>query len=384
MKRKILHADLDAFFCAVEILDNPGLKDSPFVVGGSPSGRGVVASASYPARAFGVRSAMPTSQALRLCPELIVLPGRHSMYSEYSRKVMAVFFDAAPVVEQISIDEAFLDVSDDPLPGRDLAMLLQQRIRSELGLPTSWGVAANKLVAKIATDLGKPDGLIEVPFGEEAAFLAPLPVDAIWGIGPRTQEVLAARGIATIGDLAEVDAETLKAMFGERGKDLADYSCGIDHRKVTDQSERRSISCERTFAKDVAEEYQMVRILQQLIEELCCRLREEDLYAATVKVKVRNPDFSSLSRQLQLKQPTDQDREIFQVAKQLLEKINPGYQPVRLLGVGLSGLSQPIRQMDLFDPTWEKDRQLLQALDAIRNKYGPNAVKRAVRLKKKK
>jgi len=171
MNRKILHADLDAFFCAVEILDNPGLKDSPFVVGGSPSGRGVVASASYPARAFGVRSAMPTAQALRLCPELIVLPGRHSMYSEYSRKVMAVLFDAAPVVEQISIDEAFLDVSDDPLPGRDLAMLLQQRIRSELGLPTSWGVAANKLVAKIATDLGKPDGLIEVPFGEITAHI---------------------------------------------------------------------------------------------------------------------------------------------------------------------------------------------------------------------
>ncbi|MBN1264499.1 MAG: DNA polymerase IV [Anaerolineales bacterium] len=383
MKRTILHTDLDAFFCAVEILQKPDLVDVPFVVGGSPSGRGVVSSASYPARVYGIRSAMPTAQALRLCPNLIVLQPRHKFYSEASQNVMDILHEVSPIVEQISIDEAFLDISDDPEPGISFARRIQSRIKNELGLPTSWGIATNKLVAKIATDQGKPEGLVEVKAGEEAAFLAPLPVDVIWGVGPRTQEMLAQYGVKTVGDLAIMDRERLKNMFGERGADLTRHAHGIDERPVSVEYERRSLSCERTFSTDLKTERQMVRILQVMSEELGARLRKEDLYASTVRLKIRRPDFSTFSRQIQLQQPTDQDREIFQAAKQLLRNVNAKEEPVRLLGVALSGLSEPIRQLNLFDHSWEKEKELLKALDGIREKYGPDAVKKAARLRKR-
>lgn len=365
------------------MLRQPELKGKPFVVGGSPEGRGVVSSASYAAREFGVRSAMPVARAQRLCPGLVIVSSSHSVYSEYSQKVMGILRSAAPLVEQISIDEAFLDISDDPEPGVDFARRIQAEIRDKAGLPTSWGIASNKLVAKIATDLGKPEGLVEVPEGEEAAFLAPLPVKVIWGVGPRTEEVLAGCGIRTIGQLAAVEPDRLEKLFGDRGRELHRSACGIDHSPVSPEHERRSISSERTFSADLTKESQMVRILQHLSEELGARLRKEGLYAGTVHLKLRRPDFSTFSRQMRLKQATDQDREIFLAAVNLLENLNPSCDPVRLLGVGLSGLSEPVRQLNLFDHRWEKDRQLLEALDEIRERFGPDAVRRAVRLKNK-
>jgi len=383
-KRTILHTDLDAFFCAVEILRKPELAGVPFVVGGSPSGRGVVSSASYPAREYGIRSAMPTAKALRLCPDLIIQKPQHRIYSEASRQVMDILHEVAPVVEQISIDEAFLDISDDPEPGAIFASRVQKRIKTELGLPTSWGIATNKLVAKIATDMGKPEGLVEVKPGEEADFLAPLPVQVIWGVGPRTREILEKEGVKTVGDLAAVGMDKLQQIFGERGADLARSASGIDNSPVSSESERRSLSCERTFSKDLTSESQMVRILQQMSEELGARLRKEALCASTVRLKIRRPDFSTFSRQIQLQQPTDQDREIFQAAKSLLRRVNQKKEPVRLLGIGLAGLSEPIRQLDLFDHSWEKEKDLLEALDGIREKFGPDAVKKAARLRKRK
>ncbi len=216
--RTVVHLDLDAFFCSVEELQNPALIGAAFAVGGAAGERGVLATASYAARKFGVHSAMPTAQALRLCPHLVLLPGRHKLYNDYSRRVMALLANETPFIEQISIDEAFLDVTGDARPGGEFAAQLQSRIRAETGLPSSFGVAANKLVAKIATNVGKPNGLVVVPAGEEATFLAALPMNMLWGVGPKTQAKLAELGMKTIGDIAAWPADDLARRLGGLGR----------------------------------------------------------------------------------------------------------------------------------------------------------------------
>ena len=310
MPRTIMHVDLDAFFCSVEILHDPTLAGKPFVVGGSPEGRGVVASASYPARKFGIHSAMPTAQALRLCPHLTVVSGRRSNYGHYSRQVMAILEEAAPVLEQVSIDEAYLDLGTGDVDGRGLAAELQARILQELGLPTSWGVASNKLVAKIASDLGKPRGLVVVQDGEEAEFLAPLPVRRLRGVGPKTAERLARHGIERIGQLAALDADRLEAMFGERGVDLAARARGEDNRPVISEHEPKSMSAENTFAEDVTGQEKLEATLLQLTERVGRRLRRGGYACSNVTLKIRWPDFTTLTRQVQLEQPTDLDDEM--------------------------------------------------------------------------
>lgn len=360
--RTIIHLDLDAFFCAVEELHNPRLAGKAFAVGGRPEQRGVVASCSYPARNKGVHSAMPMAQAIKLCPGLIVLPARHSEYSRVSRQVMERLHRLTPLVEQISIDEAFLDVTGPFADGFIIASSLQATIREELSLPCSLGVATNKLVAKIATDVGKaahrsqasPKAITVVAPGEEAAFLAPLPVDALWGVGPKTASRLAQLGITTIGELAAFPPAELKRIFGKNGQDLATHARGIDDRPVITSHTIKSVSQEVTFARDTADETTLLTTLNDLCESCAARLNESRLSGSTIKLKIRWPDFSTVSRQTTLSQPTDQAPHIQAAASLLFQRIWKG-QAVRLLGVGIGNLVTSPRQFSLWDHLTEED-----------------------------
>ncbi len=375
--RQILHVDLDAFFCSVEEIRNPNLRGKAFVVGGSPEGRGVVTSASYAARKYGIRSAMPMSRALKLYPDLIAVSSDHSDYSEHSRQVMRYLREAVPVMQQISIDEGFLDVSDDPRGGERAASEMQAAILERFKLPTSWGIATNKLVAKIATEVGKPKGLVVVPPGREATFLAPLPVNMMWGVGPKSSVRFAKHGIRTIGDLAAMPEARLKELFGIRGTDLAARAKGIDDRPVQELHDRRSVSAERTFPRDVDSMQELRRHLLHLSERVGTRVRSAGLVGSTVRIKLRWPDFSTFTRQMRLSQPTDQDGEIYAAALKLFtDNWRPG-KAVRLLGVGIADLGPPVRQLELFDHGWEQDHKLLKAVDDIREKYGHRALRRA-------
>lgn len=376
MSRTILHFDLDAFFCSVEELLDPSLRGRAHVVAGRPEGRGVVSSASYAARPFGIHSGMPTARALRLCPRLVVVPPRHGLYGRHSENVMQRVRDAVPALEQISIDEAFLDVTEHPRPGREVAAALQAEIQTRFSLPTSWGVAENKLVAKIATNVGKPNGLVVVPPGEAAAFLAPLPVSLLWGVGPKTQERLAALGLRTIGELAALPAERLQAAFGERGTDLALRARGLDDSPLVEAHEARSMSAERTFPRDLTGRQALLQALRSLSEEVGSRLREAGLAGSTVRLKLRWSDFTTITRQRRLPLPTDQDGEIVQAAQELFDRAWRAGRPVRLIGVGVAGLAPLARQLGLFDRRWEQDARLLKAVDAIRDKYGWSALRR--------
>jgi DNA polymerase-4 len=289
---------------------------------------------------------------------------------------MDLLRDSAPVVEQLSIDEAFLDLTNAPREGEEVARSLQKEIEARFSLPTSWGVATNKLVAKIASDVGKPMGLVVVPSGEEAKFLAPLPVDMLWGVGPKTRESLATLGVNTIGDLAGLPEPRLRAKFGERGLELAARAHGWDDRPVVEAREPKSMSAETTFASDHREEAFLARTLLRLSEEVGRRLRAEGYAGSTVRLKLRWPDFTTLTRQTQLDQPTDIDDEIYRVALELFRGVwRPG-RAVRLLGVGVADLGPPIRQLELFNRTWLQDERLLAAVDRIRPKYGPDSLRR--------
>ena len=355
--RKILHLDLDAFFCAVEEMDNPGLRGRPFAVGGKPADRGVVASCSYAARQKGVRSAMPMGQALRLCPELVIVGGHYSRYSEESKKVMSILRTFSALVEQLSIDEAFLDVSDHADDGEQIARRVQNRIREETGLPASLGVATNKLVAKIANDHGKslftgegaPNAVTVVPPGEEAGFLAPLPVRALWGIGPRTDERLNELGIRCIGDLAQADPMTLTARFGKHGADMTRRARGIDSSPIVTEREVKSISQEITFSRDERDEGRLRDQVRKQSDRVAASLRKNGLMAATVRIKIRWPDFTTMTRQLTLPAPTDDPTVIDIAAWGLVLKVWQPGKSVRLIGVGASGLGSGPEQLLLFD-----------------------------------
>ena len=376
-ERTILHVDLDAFYCSVEENLQPHLRGKAFVVGGTPEGRGVVASASYAARKYGIHSAMPTAQALRLAPDLIVVSGRHGVYSEHSINVMAILRQKAPLMQQLSIDEAFLDVSGLSESGEHIARVLQRRIENEHNLPTSWGIATNKLVAKIATEVGKPAGLVRVPAGEEAVFLAPLPVRMLWGVGPKTADRLAEVGVKTIGDLAALSPDLLRQRLGTHGLELASRARGEDDRPVMEGHDPRSISAERTFPKDISDPVEVHQKVLRLSEQVGRRLRDEQRMGWTVKLKLRWPDFSTITRQTKLSQPSDRVDEIFATALELLDQVWKKKRSIRLIGVGVSDLVKPVRQLELFDRTWEQQERLQQAIDQIRDRYGPDAVRRA-------
>lgn len=384
MPRTILHLDLDAFFCAVEELHDPSLRGKSFAVGGRPEERGVVASCSYAARRFGVRSAMPTSRALRLCPGLIVISHHRGNYGEMSRKVMQRLQDLSPLVEQISIDEAFVDISDLREDPEKVARRLQARVNDELSLPCSVGVATNKLVAKIATEVGKktaqkdqpPNAVTVVLPGGEAAFLDPLPADMLWGVGPKTAARLAEKGIRTIGDIARCPAADLARWFGENGRDLSRRARGNDESLVVTEHEVKSVSQEVTFARDVCDDKVLADTLRELSAEVGRRLRKAGIAGTTVKLKLRWPDFTTLTRQVTLVQPTDQDEEIYRVALDLLGKVRAKGKAVRLIGVGASGLGAPLRQLELWGAQGEKSRKLQEALDELHEKYGEKSIRR--------
>jgi len=384
MTRTLLHLDLDAFYCAVEENQNPELRGKPFAVGGKPNERGVVSSCSYAARVFGVRSAMPMSRALRLCPGLIIVPGHHRLYSDVSKQVMERLRDLTPLVEQISIDEAFLDISDLNDPPERIARGLQAGIRDELHLPSSIGIAPNKLVAKIATEVGKkaakgdkpPFALTIVPFGKEAEFLSPLPADMLWGVGPKTSARLGELGIHTIGDIARWPVEELVRLFGENGRDMAKHARGQDERPVVTEREVKSVSQEVTFSRDVRDDESLEKTLVKLSAQVGRRLRKNNLAGSTVKLKIRWPDFTTLTRQVTLPGATDNDTEIAETALGLLRKIRKPGRAVRLIGVGVSGLGKPMRQLELWETSTEKEIKLQKVLDELKEKYGDNAIKR--------
>lgn len=381
--RTILHLDLDAFFCSVEELLDPSLAGTAFAVGGRADERGVLSTASYAARKYGVRSAMPTAQALRLCPHLKLLSGNHRVYGEYSRRVMAILAQATPVLEQISIDEAFLDLTGDPLPGAEIAARLKARIREEVGLPCSLGVASNKLVAKIATNQGKPDGLVVVAPGAEADYLAPLPLDQLWGVGPKTLAVLNQLGLKRIGELAAWPEADLVRRLGEWGRGLARHARGLDDRPVTNDYEAKSISSETTFARDVTDGEVLRRKLLEFSEEVAASLRREGLAARTVKIKVRWPPFETITRQVTLAQPTDLDRDLFEAAWALFLKVWAPGKRVRLIGLGAANLTEAARQLEMFDAgSREKEAKVTRVVDALREKYGWESVKRASLLRR--
>ncbi|MCR4407598.1 MAG: DNA polymerase IV [Anaerolineae bacterium] len=298
--RVIVHLDLDAFFAAVEVLENPNLAGKPVLVGGRPEERGVVAAASYPARAFGVHSAMPMSRALVLCPEAIVLPPRHYLYRAYSRRVMAILHQTSPLVEQMSIDEAYLDLTSQVAvweEGVEVSRSLQERVKGEVGLSASLRVATNKLLAKVASERGKPGGLTVVRPGEEAAFLAPLPVQVLWGVGPVTAGRLAAMGVTTVGELAQLPEEELRARFGRHGVEMARQSRGIDERPVVMEHEVRSVSQEVTFARDLADWGALKQQLWQLSRGVGQRLQRAGLAAELTASSTKPAD---LIRQVQV------------------------------------------------------------------------------------
>ncbi len=397
MPRTILHLDLDAFDCSVEETQNPELIGKPFAVGGKPNERGVVASCSYAARAVGVRSAMPMSRALQLCRELLIVPGRHSLYEEYSKSVMEKLRDLTPLVEQISIDEAFLDISDIREDPARLALDLQADIRVDLQLPSSVGIASNKLVAKIATEVGKksslsgvtsalrgaqskgvnvgpPFGFTVVPAGDEANFLAPLPADMLWGVGPKTSARLTELGIYTIGDIANWPEKELVNLFGENGRDLWHHAQGIDNRPIVTEYETKSVSQETTFNVDVRDEQTLEKTLREQSRDVARQLRKNDLAGKTVKLKIRWSDFTTLSRQTTLPTSTDNEDEIFHAAVKLMKAVRKPNQAVRLIGVGVSGIGAPVRQLSLWDEGGEKSRKVQEVVDQLQEKYGRGVI----------
>lgn len=380
--RKILHLDLDAFFCSVEERQRPELRGEAFAVGGSPKHRGVVASCSYAARQYGVHSAMPMAQALRACPQLIIVPVDFSAYRPASQQVMEILQRRTALIEQVSIDEAFMDLSDLPEDALTLARALQEEIRRELNLPCSLGAATNKLIAKIANDVGKsqhhqptpPNAILVVPPGEEAAFLAPLPARALWGIGPKTTARLAELGIYTIGEIAAQSEAFLTRQFGQAGRDMLQHARGIDQRPVSTEHAAKSISSETTFDRDVSSARALTETLRRLSEQVARELRKDNLTAGVVRLKLRWSDFTTITRQVSLPQPTDQDNVIHEAASNLLRAAWTDARPVRLLGVGAGRLTAAAHQLSLWDTPTEKERRLLDALDTLRERYGDSAV----------
>jgi DNA polymerase-4 len=377
-RRTILHVDLDAFFCSVEELRDPGLRGTPFVVGGTPQGRGVVCSASYAARAFGVRNAMSTAQALRLCPQLVIVPQRRGAYSDYSRRVMGMLRDYGRSFEQLSIDEAFVDATglrEEPLA---MAMEVQARILDEYGLPASIGVAGSKLVAKMASGRAKPNGVLVVGAGEAATFLTTMDVGELWGIGKATSARLKAGGIITIGQLAQADPRSLRDIFGEHAEHVIERARGIDESPVSSERAAKTISSERTFARDVSQREVLRRELLAMSDEIAARLRTEGLFARCVQLKLRWPDFTTVTRQATLPTATQLEDEIFASVEPLwLAAWRPGAR-VRLLGVGVSELAPSAEQLNLFDFQRREQRSALaEVTDRLRAKYGDQAIGRA-------
>ncbi len=374
-QRIIAHFDLDSFFVSVEVLNDPSLKGKPVIVGGKE--RGVVAACSYEARKFGIHSAMPSKKAFQLCPQAIVISGKYSEYSKYSRWVTEIIVSKAPLFEKASVDEFYLDLTGmdkffDPL---QWTIDLRKQIMNETGLPISFGLASNKMMAKIATNAAKPNGYLQIPFGKEKEFLAPLSVDKIPGVGDQTFEVLKSMGIKTINDVNLRTPEELEARLGKWGIDLWQKSNGIHTREVTQYHESKSISSESTFHENTTDVEFLLSEIVRMTEKIAFELRQDGKVAGCVAIKLRYPDFETTTKQTTIPY-TCADDEIIPVVKDLFKKSYRKGTAIRLLGVRLSELTNDAIQTNLFDDTASK-ADLYKAIDDVKNKFGKSKLKRA-------
>lgn len=382
MTRTILHIDMDAFYAAVEQRDNPEFRGKPVIVGAAPRmgrGRGVVSAASYEARKYGIHSAQPISRAYRLCPNGIFLPVRGSRYVSVSKKIMDIFHEYTPLVQAISLDEAFLDLTGTERlfgPAEEVGKDIKGRILAQEQLTASVGIGPNKLIAKIASDLEKPDGFVVVQPGKEREFLAPLPVGKLWGIGKKMEEKLAALGIKTVGELAAFPKQTLLDTAGKIGSDLWKYARGMDKNPVIPDSKAKSVSNEITFPKDVSDPSRILETLLRLSEKVGYRLRTHEWIGKTVTLKVRFEDFSTIVRHKTLPKPIYMSEAIYTEVYYLYENLEV-HQPIRLLGVGVTQLSSAgEQQMALFGEEDEKRKKVTQAVDVLKKKFGTDIIGR--------
>jgi len=378
MARRIIHIDLDAFFVSVEQALKPALKGKPVVVGGRPDRRGVVASASYEARKFGLHAGMPLTTASRLCPQAIFVEGSFPKYRDASQKFMAILADFSPYLEPVSLDEAYLDVTGfESIHGsiRQMAVAIKQRVKDELGLPASVGIASGKVIAKVASELSKPDGLLEVALGEERSFLAPLAITKLPGIGKKTERVLNNLGINTIGQLATTPLDVLKSHLGTVGELIHRHANGLDDRKVVPPSPTKSISRETTFGQDTKDHSLLEATLRYLSERVGAELRQRERQARCVTLKLRYADFTTITRRRTLGESSNSDQIIFNTGLKLLNRARAQEkQPIRLVGIGISSLVEPGRQLGMLDSSARRMEQLNKAIDHIRNKYGFTAI----------
>ncbi len=375
---------MDAFYASVEMREQPGLAGLPVIVGGSAQARGVVAAANYAARKYGIHSAMPVLQAQRLCPKLVCLPVRMALYVDVSRQIREIFQRYTPELEPLSLDEAFLDVSASERLFGDAVMIghkIKNDIAEELSLVASVGIAPTKFVAKIASDIDKPDGFVMIPAHGVQAFLDPLPVGRLWGVGKVTGSEFERLGIHTIKQLRLQPLEALQYRFGKFGEQLWNLAQGIDPRKVVSDSQAKSISNETTFEMDISKRSRLRNSLLELTEQVAFRLRQQGLYARTVQIKLRFADFKTITRSRSLATHTQTTKELWNVVQELLEKALAGRgRAIRLLGVGASGLSRQVsvvRQADLFsDPAQEKQQEIDRLADDIRHRFGALSLRR--------
>lgn len=375
-QRYIAHFDLDSFFVSVEVLKNPLLKGKAVMVGGH-SERGVVAACSYEARKFGIHSAMPVKKALQLCPNAIVIKGSYGDYSRYSRMVTEIIAAKAPLFEKASIDEFYLDLTgmDKYFDPYKWTIALRQEIIEKTGLPISFALAGNKMVAKIATDEAKPNGYIQVSPGFEKEFLAPLKVNKIPGVGNHTYKTLLSLGIKTIKDISDYNIKELESVFGKYGIELWNKSQGIHVSDVTPFHEAKSVSTENTFQENKSDMVFLLSELVRMTEKIAYELRQDQKLAGCLAVKIRYGDFTTFSKQLAISH-TFRDDELIPVAKSLFAKLYKAGRPVRLLGVRLSDLTNHAVQTNLFDNSGKKN-ELYKAIDDVKNKYGRYALKKA-------
>ncbi|MDH3947983.1 MAG: DNA polymerase IV [Gammaproteobacteria bacterium] len=383
--RFILHVDMDAFYASVEVREQPGLAGRPVIVGGLPRGRGVVSAANYEARRFGIHSAMPTARAMRLCPHAVCLPVRMNLYTTVSRQIREIFNRYTPLVEPLSLDEAFLDVTASMQlfgTATEIANAIKQAISNELSLVASVGIAPNKFIAKIASDLDKPDGFVEVKPEDVQVFLDPLPVSRVWGVGKATGKELDRLGITSIAHLRQQSEAVLQDRFGKFGSHLWRLAHGIDDRPVVSDSEAKSISNETTFDSDISNHDTLRAWLMELTEQVCWRLRQHELYGRTVQIKLRFHDFSTISRSHTLPEATQQTKQVWQVVMELFDKATQSEsRPLRLVGVGVSSLSDEAQrsqvQTDMFDqPKDTHQTQLDEVTDAIKSRFGSSGIRR--------
>jgi DNA polymerase-4 len=380
----ILHVDMDAFYASVEQRDDPSLRGKPVIVGGSAGSRGVVCAASYEARVFGVHSAMPAITARRLCPQGIFLPVRMSRYAAVARQLREIFFSFTPLVEPLSLDEAFLDVHGcEGLfgPAAAIARALKDRIKAETDLTASVGVAENKFLAKLASDLRKPDGLVILEPQNVRSVLDPLPIGRLWGVGKKGEKRLNSLGIRTIGQLAALPVEVVVDHWGDSGRHLWELAHGRDGRDVIPDGEARSISTETTFPRDVGRRETLRAWLLELVEELGERMRRAGLRARTIDLKLRTSDFRTYTRSESLKEPTNLTAQIWHCAAEIFEtRVPDDWLPLRLLGAGATNLCRedaPV-QGHLFEDGWRRKQQALdQTVDAIRRQFGDRSIRRA-------